>query len=62
MTRAEVEHKIEEMKIARQRGLEAETPTEEAAFANWWLRIWQEVAPYLDGRKAYTDEREMEAA
>ena len=62
MTRAEVEHKIEEMKIARQRGLESETSTEEAAFANWWLQIWKEVAPYLDGRKAYTDDREMEAA
>lgn len=62
MTRAEVEHKIEEMKVARFRGLEAETPAEEAAFANLWHQLWKEMQPYIEGRKAYSDEREREAA
>jgi len=62
MTREQVREKVEEMKLARRRGLEAETPTEEAAFANWWLQIWKEVQPYLDGLKPYSDEREREAA
>jgi len=61
MTRAEVQQKIQAMKVARLRGLEAESVAEERAFANEWHRLWCEVKPYLDGRKAYSDEQ-MEAA
>lgn len=58
MTRAQVQHKVEEMKVARLRGLEAETPAEEAEFATVWHRLWREVQPYLEGRKAYSDAQE----
>jgi hypothetical protein len=62
MTRAEVQQKVEEMKVARLRGLEAETVEEEREFANVWHRLWREVQPYIEGRKSFSDEREMEAA
>lgn len=62
MTRAEAAAKIQEMQVARLRGLEAETVCEEREFANVWHRLWKEVQPYLEGRVAFSDEREREAA
>lgn len=61
MTRAEVEQKIQDMHVARQRGLEAETISEERAFADQWHRLWKEVRPYIEGRARCSDEQQEAA-